>query len=196
MLRIAIFASGNGTNAENIISYFQNSNLARVVLVLSNNKNAKVLKRAKHLNVSVLYFSRNELYASSKLITLLQNQADLLVLAGFMWRIPAVLIQEFPNKIINIHPALLPKYGGKGMYGMHVHNAVKENNEKETGISIHYVNEKYDEGAIIFQKKVPISPTDSPEQIAAKIHKLEYKYFPIVIENLLNTDFKIDTQDH
>ncbi len=196
MLRIAIFASGNGTNAENIISYFQNSNLARVVLVLSNNKNAKVLKRAKHLNVSVLYFSRNELYASSKLITLLQNQADLLVLAGFMLRIPAVLIQEFPNKIINIHPALLPKYGGKGMYGMHVHNAVKENNEKETGISIHYVNEKYDEGAIIFQKKVPISPTDSPEQIATKIHKLEYKYFPIVIENLLNTDFKIDTQDH
>ena len=196
MLRIAIFASGNGTNAENIISYFQNSNLARVVLVLSNNKDAKVLKRAEHLNVPVLYFSRNELYVSSKLITLLQNQADLLILAGFMWRIPAVLIQEFPNKIINIHPALLPKYGGKGMYGMHVHKAVKENNEKETGISIHYVNEKYDEGAIIFQKKIPISPTDSPEQIAAKIHKLEYKYFPIVIENLLSADFKINTQEH
>ncbi len=192
MLRIAIFASGNGTNAENIISYFQDSNIARVVLVLSNNKDAKVLDRAKHLNVNTLSFSRNELYQSSKLIELLRTKADFIVLAGFLWRIPEVLIQEFPNKIINIHPALLPKYGGKGMYGMRVHEAVKENNDKETGISIHYVNDKYDEGNIIFQKSIAISTKDLPEQIAKKIHKLEYKYFPIVIENLLITDFEID----
>ena len=150
MLRIAIFASGNGTNAENIIRFFQDSKLARVVLVLSNNKDAKVLKRSKHLNVNALDFSRNDLYKSNKLIGLLKNKVDFIVLAGFLWRIPEVLINEFPNKIINIHPALLPKYGGKGMYGMRVHETVKENNEKETGISIHYVNDKYDEGNIVY----------------------------------------------
>lgn len=185
MKRIVIFASGSGTNAENIIQYFQKSTVATVVQVLSNKKDAKVLKRANKLNVSSLYFTRSEFYDSDKILELLKNEADFIILAGFLWRVPINILQSFPDKIINIHPALLPKYGGKGMYGMHVHNAVIANQENETGITIHYVNENYDEGAIIFQKSVAIDKSDTAMSVAEKIHQLEMKYFPAVIEDLL-----------
>ena len=188
MKRIVIFASGSGTNAENIIKYFQKNNVANVVRVLSNKKDAKVLDRANSLNISYMYFSRNDFYDSDKVLNLLEEEADFIVLAGFLWRVPENIIKMFSSKIVNIHPALLPKYGGKGMYGMHVHNAVIANNEKETGITIHYVNEHYDEGAVILQKKVSVDESDTPESIAKKIHKLEYKYFPKVIEEILLKD--------
>jgi phosphoribosylglycinamide formyltransferase-1 len=188
MLRIAIFASGNGTNAENIIKYFQNSTLARVVLVLTNKKDAKVLDRAKRLNIKTFYFGRKEFYDDNQIADLLKNEADLLVLAGFLWKVPENIINLFPKKIINIHPALLPKYGGKGMFGMHVHQSVKDNNDLETGITIHYVNKNYDEGAVIFQKKITLKPIDSVKVIAEKVHQLEYIYFPKVIENILSND--------
>ena len=187
MIRIAIFASGNGTNAENIITYFKNSTQAKVVLILSNNKDAKVLERSISLNIDTLTFNKNDLYSSDKLNKTLFEKVDFIVLAGFLWKIPTSLICLFPKKIINIHPALLPKYGGKGMYGMHVHQAVKKNKEKETGITIHYVNENYDEGSIVFQKKVTIVASDSPTDIARKIHKLEHHFFPIIINDLLRT---------
>lgn len=184
--RIVIFASGNGSNAENIIKYFQKENRAEVVLVLSNKKDAKVLERAENLQVPSHYFSREELNNPEKILSLLKNQqADLIVLAGFLWKFPEHIIKEFPNKIINIHPALLPKYGGKGMYGDFVHRAVLENKEPESGISIHYVNEEYDEGAIIIQRKVSVSESDTSETLAQKIHALEYEWFPKVIEKLL-----------
>ncbi len=188
MKRIVIFASGSGTNAENIIKYFQKNNIANVVRVLSNKKDAKVLDRSNGLNVSCMYFSRNDFYDSDKVLNLLIEEADLIVLAGFLWRVPENIIKMFSNKIVNIHPALLPKYGGKGMYGMHVHNTVIANKEKETGITIHYVNEHYDEGAVILQKKVGVDESDTPESIAKKIHQLEYKYFPKVIEEILLKD--------
>ena len=188
MKRIVIFASGSGTNAENIIKYFQKSNVANVVRVLSNKKDAKVLDRSNSLNVSCMYFSRNDFYDSDKVLNLLVEEADFIVLAGFLWRVPENIIKMFSNKIVNIHPALLPKYGGKGMYGMHIHNTVIANKEKETGITIHYVNENYDEGAVILQKKVRVDESDTPESIAKKIHKLEYKYFPKAIEEILLKD--------
>ncbi len=195
MTRIAIFASGNGTNAENIIKYFQNKSFAQVVMVLSNNQNAKVIERAKNLSITGLVFSRKDLYDSEDIITFLKEKADFIVLAGFIWKIPQALIEAFPNKIINIHPALLPKHGGKGMYGMFVHEAVKKNREKVSGITIHYVNGRYDEGSIIFQKEVALLPTDSPEDIAIKIHQLEYQYFPRLIGQLLSADNKADMPD-
>jgi len=186
MKRIAIFASGSGTNAQNIIEYFQKTNFAKVTLVLSNKKNAKVLERAKKLNVSSVSFIKENLFNSDKIATILKNEApDLIVLAGFLLKFPEFILKDFPNKVINIHPALLPKYGGKGMYGMHVHESVVANNEAETGITIHYVNENYDEGAIIFQEMVNVSEKDTPDSVAEKIHDLEYKFFPKVIENLL-----------
>ena len=185
MKRIVIFASGSGTNAENIIRYFQKSTVATVVQVLSNKKDAKVHDRCKRLNINSIYFSKKDFIDTDKVLELVQKEADFIILAGFLWRIPQKIINVFPQKIINIHPALLPKYGGKGMYGMHVHNAVVLNKEKETGITIHYVNENYDEGAIVFQKKVDVSPSDTAKQVAEKIHQLEMKYFPRVIENLL-----------
>ncbi len=188
MKRIVIFASGSGTNAENIIKYFQKNNVANVVRVLSNKKDAKVLDRSNSLNVSCMYFSRSDFYDSDKVLNLLVEEADFIVLAGFLWRVPENIIKMFSKKIVNIHPALLPKYGGKGMYGMHVHNAVIANKEKETGITIHYVNENYDEGAVILQKKVSVDESDTPESIAKKIHQLEYKYFPKVIEEILLKD--------
>ena len=188
MKRIVIFASGSGTNAENIIKYFQKNNVANVVRVLSNKKDAKVLDRSNSLNVSCMYFSRSDFYDSDKVLNLLVEEADFIVLAGFLWRVPENIIKMFSKKIVNIHPALLPKYGGKGMYGMHIHNAVVANKEKETGITIHYVNENYDEGAVILQKKVSVDESDTPESIAKKIHQLEYKYFPKVIEEILLKD--------
>ena len=185
MKRIVILASGSGTNAENIIKYFKNSSLISVVQVLSNRKDAKVLERAKRLNISCLSFNRDEFYNSDKILNLLKSNADFIILAGFLWKLPSNIIQAFPNKIINIHPALLPKYGGKGMYGMHVHTAVVENKEKTSGITIHYVNENYDEGTIIFQESFEVLVCDAAEDVAKKIHILERDNFPRVIEEVL-----------
>ncbi len=188
--RIAIFASGSGTNAENIIKYFDNSDKISVEILYTNNKNAKVIERAKNLNVPVKIFTKEELNENSDFIEYLAEKVDYIILAGFLWLIPKQLIKRFPNKIINIHPALLPKYGGKGMYGMNIHKTVVENREKESGITIHFVDEKYDEGAIIFQKSVTIYETDSPEDVACKIHQLEYEYFPKIIESVILQDVK------
>lgn len=186
MKRIIIFASGSGTNAQNIIQHFQYHKFAKVVLVLTNNKDAKVLDRCKNLNTSSLVFTKDELLAVNSVSEVLKNEKpDLIILAGFLLKFPEIILKEFPNKVINLHPALLPKYGGKGMYGHHVHEAVIENKEKETGITFHYVNENYDEGAIIFQKSVALDENDTPVSVAKKIHELEYAYFPKVIEDLL-----------
>ena len=185
MKRIVVFASGSGTNAENIIKYFNQTKTAIVTKVLCNNEYAKVFERCKNLNVSCLHFKKEDFYTSNFILNVLQKEADYIILAGFLWKIPQNIIDAFPDKIINIHPALLPKYGGKGMYGMNVHRAVKENNETETGITIHYVNANYDEGAIIFQAKTALNDKDSPEKIAEKIHILEQKYFPKVIEEVI-----------
>jgi phosphoribosylglycinamide formyltransferase 1 len=186
MKKILIFASGSGTNAENIIKYFRLGNIASVVAVFTNNPSAKVIERAHNLNVSTQTFTKTELNQVDFLEKIALFEPDLIVLAGFLLQFPEKIIQAYPNKIINIHPALLPKYGGKGMYGMNVHRAVVENKENESGITIHYVNENYDEGAIIFQKKVTLLITDTPEVVAEKIHELEQKYFPTVIEKILN----------
>lgn len=186
--RIALFASGSGTNAEKIFKKFQNHNLAEVALLLSNNPEAYALKRAEKFDVPTRVFNRKTFRETANIVTFLRSeQIDLIILAGFMWLIPENLVKAFPNQIINIHPALLPKYGGKGMYGMHVHQAVKDNKETETGITIHYVNEHYDEGQIIFQASCTLEPSDSPNDIATKVHQLEYKHYPNVIENLITS---------
>lgn len=186
MKRIVIFASGSGTNAENLIRYFHDSDNASVIQILCNNPHAKVLERAKNLKVSSLCFNKIAFMETNDVLNILKaSQPDLIVLAGFLWKFPEFILNEFPNKVINIHPALLPKYGGKGMYGMHVHKAVVANNEYETGITIHYVNAHYDEGTIIFQAKCNVLPNDSAEDVAAKIHELEMAHFPKVIEGLL-----------
>ena len=184
--RIVIFASGSGTNAQNLIQYFQQSEFAEVVLVLSNKKGAKVLDRAKTLNIRCLSFDKMSLFSSDGILSLLNEvKTDYIILAGFLLKFPELILKQFPNRVINLHPALLPKYGGKGMYGNHVHEAVVTNREKETGITIHYVNENYDEGAIIFQKSVALSEKDTPETVAKKIHELEYAFFPKVIEEII-----------
>lgn len=186
MKRIAIFASGSGSNAENIAKYFEEDTDVEVCLIVSNKADAYVFQRAKNLRIPFLYITRDQLYNSSDVINILQSLSiDLIVLAGFLWLVPASLVKSFPKKIINVHPALLPKYGGKGMYGNYVHAAVKANRELETGITIHYVNEEYDEGAIIFQARVPLSQEDQVEDIALKIHGLEFEHFPKVIKNVL-----------
>jgi phosphoribosylglycinamide formyltransferase-1 len=182
--RIAIFASGSGTNAQNIIEYFAENELVVIDSLWSNNSNAYALERAKKLGVETFVFTRDEFRNTNFVVEELhKRKVNLIVLAGFLWLIPLNLIRNF--RIINIHPALLPKYGGKGMYGMNVHQAVIDNKDTMSGISIHYVNEKYDEGEIIFQAKCPVLPTDSPVDVAAKVHELEYKYFPEVIEKVL-----------
>ena len=186
MKNIAIFASGEGTNAQNIIDYFKPSTNIKVALVVSNVSSANVLKRAKQQGVATLILDRNSFYESDRIIDRLKSDnIDLIVLAGFLWIIPENLIIAFPKKIINIHPALLPKFGGKGMYGMHVHNAVIDAKEKESGISIHYVNEHYDEGKIISQHTCILSEMDTAEELAKKIHQLENKFFPKTIEKIL-----------
>ena len=187
MKRIVLFASGSGSNVENIIRYFHDRrNSVAVAAVLTNKSNAKVLDRCNYLNVNGLYFNRNAFYQTDCVLDILKAlNPDLIILAGFLWKMPEKIIQNFPDKIINIHPALLPKYGGKGMYGNHVHQAVKNQGETETGITIHYVNENYDEGATIFQAKTIISSDDSVEDIAKKVHELEYEHFPKTIEKLL-----------
>jgi len=192
MKNIAILASGSGSNAQNIVQYFADNKHVNVVLILSNNQNAYVLERAQKLNIPSFVFSRTDFYQTDIVLDKLSAyKIDFIVLAGFLWLIPDKLIQHFQNRIINIHPALLPKYGGKGMFGMKVHEAVKKSGDTESGITIHYVNEKYDDGKIIFQKSVRIEVKDTPNDIANKIHRLEYEYFPKVIESiLLNGDDK------
>lgn len=187
MKRIVIFASGSGTNAENLIRFFHNRDTITVIQVLTNNPRAKVLERAKNLNVSAFSFNRIAFSKSKDVLNILKaTQPDLIILAGFLWKFPEFILKEFPNKVINIHPALLPKYGGKGMYGHFVHEAVVHNNETETGITIHYVNEQYDEGAIIFQAKCDVNANDTAEVVAKKIHELEMEHFPKVVETLLD----------
>lgn len=186
MKRIVVFASGSGTNAENLIKYFNESPIGSVVLVLTNNPQAKVLDRCKTLKVSALSFNRIAIYERQDVLDILKAaQPDLIVLAGFLWKFPENILHQFPNKVINIHPALLPKYGGKGMYGNFVHEAVVANKEVETGITIHYVNEHYDEGAVIFQAKCDVTPSDTSETVASKIHELEMEHFPKVVEKIL-----------
>ncbi len=184
MKKIAIFASGSGTNAQEIIDRFKTNDEVCVDSVFSNKQDAYVLERAQKAGISTLVFNRKEFYESAFVIQELKNRGiDLVVLAGFLWLIPEELVNIFT--IINIHPALLPKYGGKGMYGMNVHKAVVENREKESGITIHYVNEKYDEGQVIFQATCELTPEDTPEDVAQKIHQLEYAHYPRVVEEVL-----------
>lgn len=186
MKTIVLFASGSGSNVENIIHHFREDPGVAIRCVLSNNREAKVFERCARLNISALYFNRHSFYRSDCVLEILRSlNPDLIVLAGFLWKIPENMIHSFPGRIINIHPALLPKYGGKGMYGMQVHRAVKDNKEQETGITIHYVNENYDEGAIISQVKVKLDEEDTPESIAEKVHRLEYEHFPQVIQKIL-----------
>lgn len=183
--RIAIFASGSGTNAQNIFEYFSENEYVVIDSLWSNNPNAFALERAKKFGIETFVFNKIEFRNTDFVVEeLKKREVNLIVLAGFLWLIPSNLIQNF--RIINIHPALLPKYGGKGMYGMKVHQAVVENKDTESGISIHFVNEKYDEGEIIFQAKCPVLPTDSADDVANKVHQLEYKYFPEVIEKVLS----------
>lgn len=184
--QIVLFASGSGSNVENIIRYFQDKPNVTIAMVLTNKRDAKVLERCNRLNVSALYFNKTSFKETECVLDILKcAKPDLIVLAGFLWKVPENIIKAFPNQIINIHPALLPKYGGKGMYGDNVHKAVKENKDSVSGITIHYVNEHYDEGAIIQQVETKILPNDTPDDIAAKVHALEYEYFPKVIEQLL-----------
>jgi phosphoribosylglycinamide formyltransferase 1 len=183
--RLAILASGSGSNAEKIMEYLQESNHAEIALVASNKAEAFVLERAKKFGVPSFIFSRKEMDSGVLLEKLQAEKIDWVILAGFLLKIPDELIRAFPNRMVNIHPALLPKYGGKGMYGMHVHEAVKASGDTETGITIHLVNEHYDEGKIIFQAASPLTPEDTPETIAQKVHALEHRYYPQVIGDLI-----------
>ena len=189
MRNIAIFASGAGTNARNIIKYFSLNEKIKVSIVVSNNPKAGVHEEAQKLQVPSITLSKNDFISGQPVLNLLNKyQIDFIVLAGFMCKIAENILQSFPNRIINIHPALLPKYGGKGMYGNHVHEAVVAAGEKETGITIHYINENYDEGNIIFQTSCKISQSDTPDTVASKVHALEYKYYPVIIEKLLTQE--------
>ncbi|MEZ0485156.1 phosphoribosylglycinamide formyltransferase [Fibrella aquatica] len=193
MKRIAIFASGSGSNAEEITRYFSSQTDVQIVLILTNNPTAGVIERSRRgfgceQHVPVVVFDRLAFRQSDRIVQLLQaQQIDLIVLAGFMWLVPAALVEAFPGRIVNIHPALLPKFGGKGMFGQHVHEAVVAAGETESGITIHLVNEHYDEGQIIFQAKCPVTPTDSADDVAAKVHALEYAHYPRVVAELLTT---------
>ncbi|MCF6332101.1 MAG: phosphoribosylglycinamide formyltransferase [Draconibacterium sp.] len=184
--RIALFASGSGSNAQNIIEYFSENEGVIVDSLWSNNPDSYALERARNFRIDTFVFSKKEFINSNFVVEKLKERGiNLIVLAGFLWLVPTNLTQNF--KIINIHPALLPNYGGKGMYGMKVHKAVVDNKEIESGISIHFVNDKYDEGKLIFQEKCPVLASDSPEDVANKIHELEYKHFPRVVEEILNS---------
>ena len=184
--RIAIFASGSGSNAQKIMEHFKRHPDAEVVIVLTNNPDAFVLQRADNFEIPTHIFNKNEFYQSEQVVNLLKNlQVDIIVLAGFLWLIPANLLKAFPNKIINIHPALLPKYGGKGMYGDHVHKSILQNKEEESGVTIHFVNEHFDEGEIIHQSRFKIEKSDDLEMIKFKGQQLEHLHYPKVIEHLL-----------
>lgn len=183
--KIAVFASGTGTNALEIIRHFSDHHLARVALVLCNKPGARVIQHALDYNIPLTLFKRREL-ATAVLDDLLRSQIDFIVLAGFLLKIPENLVEAFPDKIVNIHPALLPKYGGKGMYGQRVHEAVIAAGDTESGITIHLVNEFYDEGETLFQATCPVTPNDTPQSLARKVQQLEHQYYPKIIEQLLS----------
>ena len=185
MHSLVIFASGTGTNAAAIISYFKQNGKAKVSLIVSNKADAGVLQIAKREEIPFLIINKQTLHETMLLEQLADVEPSLIVLAGFMWKVPAALVHAFPDKIVNIHPALLPGYGGKGMYGHHVHNAVVSAKEKESGITIHYVNEVYDDGNIILQARCAVNENDSADELATRIHKLEHFYYPRAIEFLL-----------
>ena len=188
MKNIAIFASGNGSNAESLTKYFNNGNTANVKLIVCNNKNALVLERAKNLNIEALIMPKEHLCSENpvELLEILESRKiDYIILAGYLLKIPLALVNKYTHKIINIHPALLPKYGGKGMYGMNIHKAVVEAKEKETGITIHIIDEIYDNGEVIFQTSCSVEPDDTPEIVAKKISLLEQTYFPKVVEEYI-----------
>ncbi|MDR2868798.1 MAG: phosphoribosylglycinamide formyltransferase [Bacteroidales bacterium] len=185
---IAILASGSGSNAENIITYFEGNDSIKASLIVSSKENACVLERARRLRVPAVVIPHRDWETGDKILALLQqHHIDFIVLAGFLLRIPELLLQAYPSKIINIHPALLPKFGGRGMYGNRVHEAVVAAGEKESGITIHYVNERYDEGQVIFQAECKVIDEDSPADVAKKVHALEYEHFPRIIEKVINS---------
>ncbi len=189
MSRVAVFASGSGSNAENIVKYFSGRLSSDDFSFFTNNKNALVIERAKQLGVKITLFSREEFYNSDLILNQLKEEGcELIVLAGFLWLIPQNLIRAYKGRMINIHPALLPKYGGKGMYGKKVHEAVIDNKESESGITIHFVDENYDEGKIVYQAKCEVLPSDTASDVEQKVHALEYEYYPKVIEDLLKLD--------
>ena len=184
--RIVLFASGSGSNVENIFNYFKGNHEIEIVHLFCNKPDAYALERAKNLGLPFFLFTREEFYNSEVVITKLKElEVDFIVLAGFLWLIPPSLINNYRTKIVNIHPALLPKYGGIGMYGMNVHKAVVKNKDSESGITIHHVNEKYDEGNIVFQTSIPVFPEDTAEDVSVKVQALEYLYFPRVIEEII-----------
>jgi len=186
-INLAILASGNGSNAETIVRHFEVHPFIKVKLILSNRPDAMVLHRASKLDVPSMVFTREDFYESDRVVKLLQNmQIDWVILAGFLWLVPDNLLKAYPNKIINLHPALLPKYGGKGMYGANVHKAVLAAKEKQSGITIHLLNDRFDEGPILFQATCEVSEKDTPETLAYRIHSLEYEHFPFVIERTIH----------
>ena len=194
-IKIAIFGSGSGTNAENIMQYFNGNLSIEVALVLSNKADAYILERARLHHIPSAVFTKTDFNNTVELLSLLKEyEVDFIVLAGFLLQIPVDLIHAYPNKIINIHPALLPKYGGKGMYGDRVHDAVIASGDKFSGITIHYIDEHYDSGSIIFQAKCDVLTTDTPNDLATRIHALEYKYFPKVIEDTICKEFKLSSE--
>lgn len=181
--KLAIFASGGGTNAENIVKYFAGSETAEVSLILSNKPDAYVLERARRLGIESLAFSKADFFESDRVVQLLKaHKIDWVILAGFLWLVPGNLLEAFPDRIINIHPSLLPKFGGKGMYGGRVHEAVVAAGESSSGITIHLVNQEYDKGRVLFQASCPVLKNETPETLADKIHALEYQHYPSVIE--------------
>ncbi len=188
MKRIAILASGSGSNAENIANYFKGSDYAQVTFILANNPEAYVLERAKRLGIEAAVVTKQQFIEADSIIAMLEErEIDFVVLAGFLLLVPQKLISAYPGRIVNIHPALLPKHGGKGMYGDRVHKAVVESGDSESGITIHLIDENYDKGTTFFQAKCPVLPTDTPDDVAAKVHALEYEHFPHVIEEILHT---------
>jgi len=187
MKQIAIFASGAGSNAARMIDYFRHHNTIKISLIVCNKPGAGVLDIAEKEEIPVLMIEKEVFFRGNGYVPELKKAGiDFLVLAGFLWKIPTALVKAWPGKIINIHPALLPKYGGKGMYGRYVHEAVIAAGEKETGITIHYVDEIYDHGKVLFQARVELGPADTPETVAQKVHQLEYEHFPKIIEELIN----------
>lgn len=190
-VQLAIFASGNGTNAENIIRYFTSHPSIAVAAVFCNKPDAVVLQRALKYNIPTVVFSNEDLNDNGRVLEILQHyKVDWIILAGFLWKFPESILKNFPERVLNIHPALLPQFGGKGMYGMHIHRAVVAAGVSETGITIHKVNKNYDEGAIVFQQSVAVLPEDSPETVAQKIAELEQKYFPVIIEKTILENVK------
>ena len=186
MTHLAVFASGGGSNARKIIEFFQDSKVIRVALIVSNKQNAGVLAIANEYDIPTQVIERHDFYETEAILDILnQHEIGFVVLAGFLWLVPVYLVRAFPQRILNIHPALLPKFGGKGMYGHHVHEAVKASGETETGMTVHFVNEHYDEGDFVFQARCPVAIEDSPEDIARNVLKLEHRFFPETIEKVI-----------